>query len=665
MKIRSSLRPGHAHRVLLLISLIAAALAAPTNLQAQRPFTIVSVGDSVASGEGNPDVPQEIALNQAYNPIPFLPNLAYDPLPQIPNRAFDPFPERINPNYDPRPRIINLSYQPFGVPAFLAPLLPDFPAYDPNLTKPNPNYDPDLKMPNPAYDPDPLVSNPDYNPDLFTDIPNPEYDPNIYTTNRPAIWAKEADHRSNLAGPALAAAELMMNHPAQNISFFHRAKSGANISDISTQIDKALTEAGGRIDVLMISAGGNNIGGAGFGKLFEDVLESVKGGQRPSQDPELNTRIAVGFTTMSNEFTRLATHIRRCEVGEVFITEYFDLTHGSDGEFCIDFDSGIPGVAFEEMKWAYERIIIPLNQTIQSAAAVNGWHYVGGIAEGFRNHGYCADRDVDARPILPNPDFDPRQNIPNRDYNPIERIPNEAFNPVQNLPNLNYNPVQWKPNRNYDPRANIPNPDFNINPLSPDYDPRITIPNPNYDNRLLVLNPGYNPNPTIPNPDYNPDLTGPNPDYDNRWTVPNPNYNPNLTISNPDFDPVPLDGENWVRRVEESYLLQGDKEGTAHPNGRGQEFYGQRLVEEISAVGLENILLCPEIVSIERGNSSIRFSLSSEYPAESLKLQSASDLANFIWTDESAGISDLGDGMMGAHIEAGSEGVRFFRVVAE
>jgi hypothetical protein len=59
-------------------------------------------------------------------------------------------------------------------------------------------------------------------------------------------------------------------------------------------------------------------------------LESLKSGQRSSQDAELNTRIAQSFVEMPGLFAELAAHIRQCEVGAVFITEYFDLTRGSD-----------------------------------------------------------------------------------------------------------------------------------------------------------------------------------------------------------------------------------------------------------------------------------------------------------------------------------------------
>lgn len=643
---------GSARPALITLVCLGCVFASPS-LQAQRKVTIVSVGDSVASGEGNPDVPQVIEPNLAFNPLAHTPNPTYNPIPELPNHHYNPFPDVINLDYNPLPRTINVNYQPFELPTPLKPLLPDFPPYDPRLTIPNPDYNPNLMVSNPNYDPERLVSNPNYDPQLFSDVPNPEFNDLVHIVKAPARWAKEEDHRSDRAGPALAAAELIAAHPDHDIRFFHRAKSGANISDIGEQIDAALLEVGGRIDVLMISAGGNDVGSGGFGALLTDAVNSLKTGVRPSQNVELNRAIDDSFAAMSNKFDRLAARIERCQVGEVFITEYFDLTRGHDGEFCLE----------NEMRWAYHEVIVPLNDAIAAAAAEHGWHYVGGIAERFLHHGYCAARIADPRPLVLNPHFDPRPTLPNWDYHPIARRPNVNFHPVQRLPNPNYNPIAHVPNLNYDPRRNIANPNLNLNPLSPSYDPRISIPNPNYDPRLTVPNPHYDPNPTLPNSNYDPNPTLPNPDYDPALTVPNPSYDPDPTIPNPAFEPGIVVEENWVVRLEESFLIQGDQNGTAHPNRKGHEVYRDRLVEEILGVGLDTIIPCPGIMALEVRRSTIRFTLSSEHPVDALELQSTSDLTNSVWTSEPADLTDLGNHELETEIPIGSEGPEYFRLV--
>lgn len=629
---------------------------------AQRSYTMVSVGDSVASGEGNPDVPQRVEANPGFNPVAHNPNPNYDPVREIPNPNYNPVERVINPNYDPVERVINPDYQPYQVPAVLQPLLPNFPPYDPNLTMPNPDYDPRLTLPNPDYDPDPLVPNPKYDPNLYTDVPNPDFDDRPYIVKAPAEWTKEEDHRSNLAGPALAAAALKTSHAGLHIDFLHRAKSGANIEVVTEQIDQALEDAGGRIDVLTISVGGNNVGEGGFAALITSCIESLADGVRCSRNAELNETIQQSFEEMPAEFARLASHIGRCNVGAVFITEYFDLTRGGDGEFCADLASPIPGASFEEMQWAYEKVVVPLNAAVQAAAQAHGWHYVGGIAEAFRTHGYCADRPTDPRPEIRNPNYDPRTKVHNFDYNPVERLPNPSYDPVQNIPNLHYNPVQNKPNTNYDPRQRIANPNYQPIEFLPKYDPRLTIPNPDYDPRVTVPNPAYDPRQTVPNPKYNPEPTIPNPNYDPNLTKPNPDYDPNLTIPNPDYEPRPVVGNNWVVRLQESLLVQGDKSGTAHPNAKGHAVYRDRLVEEITRVGFGNLLLCPRIVRIDILESTIHLQIESEYPASLLEIQSASSPNPAVWDPEPATLSTHEDLSIQAELNHPHTGTIFYRV---
>lgn len=633
--------------------------------QAQRTYTMVSVGDSVASGEGNPDVPQTIIPNPDFDPIRFIPNPSYDPIPQIPNSNYNPVASVINLNYNPVQQIINPSYQPFPIPQVLVPLLPNFPPYNPTLTIPNPNYNPNLTTPNPNYDPAPLEPNPNYDTNLFATAPNPSFNEIYYSVTAPAQWAKEEDHRSNLAGPALAAAVLKTNHPNLNIEFLHRAKSGAKTTNVAAQIDRALKDVGGRIDILTISVGGNNVGGEGFGNLIISCLESLKSGQRSSQDAELNARIAQSFEELPGLFAELANHIRRCEVGTVFITEYFDLTRGSDGDFCADLSSPNPGASVEEMQWAYETIIVPLNEAVQAAANTHGWHYVGGIAERFRNHGYCADQNIDPRPVIPNPNYDPRPTVPNFNYHPVQNLPNLNYNPVQNIPNLSYNPVQNKPNTNYDPRQTIANPNYQPFPLLPNYDPRLTISNPNYDPRLTVPNPDYDPNLTKPNPNFDPNPTKPNPAFDPNLTKPNPDHDPNLTIPNPDFTLVPINGENWVVRLDESLVIQGDYQGTAHPNAKGHAVYRDRLVEEINWVGIETLLRCPRILQLDRLDSTIRLRISSDYPATNIEIQSSTNLNQPVWITVPAVVTELADKTLEIEVANTNFDATFFRVLVQ
>ena len=45
----------------------------------------------------------------------------------------------------------------------------------------------------------------------------------------------------------------------------------------------------------------------------------------------------------------------------------------------------------EENEWVYDEVLIPLNQEILSAAGQHGWEYVGGMLELTMKHGYCSE----------------------------------------------------------------------------------------------------------------------------------------------------------------------------------------------------------------------------------------------------------------------------------
>ena len=79
-------------------------------------------------------------------------------------------------------------------------------------------------------------------------------------------------------------------------------------------------------------------------------------------------------------------------ITKVFITEYPDLVHNENGELCDRkpiFDLLI-GINKDEAQWASTAAIGGLNTEVKKAADQFGWVYVGGVAAGFLDHGYCA-----------------------------------------------------------------------------------------------------------------------------------------------------------------------------------------------------------------------------------------------------------------------------------
>ena len=54
------------------------------------------------------------------------------------------------------------------------------------------------------------------------------------------------------------------------------------------------------------------------------------------------------------------------------------------------FANNIDLVTDAEARWARDHVVAGLNLTVSQAAATHGWDYVGGIASQFRTHGYCS-----------------------------------------------------------------------------------------------------------------------------------------------------------------------------------------------------------------------------------------------------------------------------------
>ena len=87
------------------------------------------------------------------------------------------------------------------------------------------------------------------------------------------------------------------------------------------------------------------------------------------------------------------------DAADVTLLEYFDPTGSSDGGRCDSMLVARPdigslrglAIAGDEVRWARSGMVEPMNAAGALRAGLNGWQYLGGIAELFRTHGYCAD----------------------------------------------------------------------------------------------------------------------------------------------------------------------------------------------------------------------------------------------------------------------------------
>lgn len=270
------------------------------------------------------------------------------------------------------------------------------------------------------------------------------------TRSRPGneVWQDGPCHRSAYAGPALAARALEEADTHSSVTFVQLACSGAAVLDVPAAagsapdpgapndpdtgglLDKyAGVEPGGasarpsqlaqladlkgarRVDALTVSIGANDVK---FSEVVEECMATSATDLGPCHTSGTRDRLAARLATLPARYDALAAALDRLGVdaGRVFLTEYFDA--GSDDlslanlRCILDAPTvsalvGLPLLApyvhaalatglvtDDEAAWARDYVTTQINAGVRAGASAHGWRYVGGIADRFARHGYCA-----------------------------------------------------------------------------------------------------------------------------------------------------------------------------------------------------------------------------------------------------------------------------------
>lgn len=262
-------------------------------------------------------------------------------------------------------------------------------------------------------------------------------------------WELDVCHRSHFAGPALAARRLEDADERTSVTFVQLACSGAAVMDVPPTAGAAPSgpddpDTGGLLDgyrgvepgaapaqrpqlaemdllvrdrtpdAVMVSIGANDV------KFSEVVHRCLLGWcTNDSTATELDARLA----TLPTRYAMLAEALtsRGVPADAVHISEYFDVATDDLGLAnlrCVADETtatGLTGFALvvsglaalyrlaieavldgsgvisdDEAAWADEYVLANLNQAVRAGADAHGWRYVGGIADEFERHGYCA-----------------------------------------------------------------------------------------------------------------------------------------------------------------------------------------------------------------------------------------------------------------------------------
>jgi hypothetical protein len=223
------------------------------------------------------------------------------------------------------------------------------------------------------------------------------------------VWTDRQCHRSHTAAPEKAAMAIA-DSLGQPLEFINLACTGARLdrgvlepydpetdnthNPLPSQIDALRTRIGDRpIDILLISAGGNDVGFADIIKqcIKMDSLALVRrNNELCSRDPGVLAAIKHELGALPQKYDRLADQLKSMQIGQVMITEYPDPTKGANGSYCGE--NGNSRILFLHpltAKWADHEIVFPLNAAVGAAAERHGWIRVP-VQAWSTKQGYCA-----------------------------------------------------------------------------------------------------------------------------------------------------------------------------------------------------------------------------------------------------------------------------------
>jgi hypothetical protein len=233
------------------------------------------------------------------------------------------------------------------------------------------------------------------------------------------VWSEPLAWRSLKSAPSLAAQAAELRGRARLTTFVSVAQSGAEIDAGLLKPQRAFRPFGQidevfemlrdprdhrtpprrllrPVDVLVMSIGGNDVGFSGT--LSDMTTEKVAIGmlwETGATQREIRARIRAELADLPAKYDKLDGVIRdRLDPKAVLIPEYptalFDGADGQPAAGCGLFDiTGPQGVSRSDAQMI-EELGNDLNTVIREAAARNDWTVATDIARQFESHGYCS-----------------------------------------------------------------------------------------------------------------------------------------------------------------------------------------------------------------------------------------------------------------------------------
>lgn len=161
------------------------------------------------------------------------------------------------------------------------------------------------------------------------------------------------------------------------------------------QIDELIRTVGRRrIDVLIIYIGVNDVEVSGTLKTLVTHDNPLAGGGSDGDNrAAVRTRGERNLAALPDKFRRLAAKLNDLNIGAVYLVEYptglFDDADGDPAGGCGIFSSSFDLDITRTDAEVIEELASRLNVVLIEQASAHGWIYVSSVAKRFRGHGYC------------------------------------------------------------------------------------------------------------------------------------------------------------------------------------------------------------------------------------------------------------------------------------
>ena len=405
-------KPGD-YKITLRVNLAGGTQETATRNYRLRDFLIVGIGDSFASGQGNPDVPAIPAPDQQLvcksTSLAILAARVEEFLSGLREIAHDKVKEAVE--YLPFVGKIGLA----GLTAaddireFIEDKIDDLKDFVVDVVR-------DVEAT--------IVEGAE---EVFGFLGIGDGGESEETRPRRAAWQEAFAYRSYRSGQSLAAREIERENAfgADRITFLSFGRTGSEIEEgllgprtvedvlgnkqsidgwtrnrgqVAEAKDTVLSRP---IDALVVTIGINDIG---FSSLVQRAILKASGGKRKERVQGAKNRIAVKY---SNELEKLKTAIdKSLNPRHVFITQYpigifKEIANGVKPcgvlgtRWVVNPATGLDfeGLDLDESDAKdYGQVGALLNEKIREKAEEFGWVLVDGIEQGFDGHGYCAKK---------------------------------------------------------------------------------------------------------------------------------------------------------------------------------------------------------------------------------------------------------------------------------